>query len=317
MHQVKQGSARGSLLLLLGAIIWGSAFVAQSMGMDHIKPFTFQFIRSLLGCLTLLPYLILNHQKKKRQGQEEANSKAFSRKALYQGGILCGLVLFVANNLQQFGLLTATPGKAGFLTTLYIIVVPLYGLLLGQKVRPLMLLCVALAAVGLYLLSVTAELSIAPGDLLLIGCALVYAVQILLVDHYGVRTDGVALCALQFLVCGLLSGVCTFLFEQPRMHSILAAWGSLLYAGVLSSGVAYTLQILGQRTTPPAVASLLMSLEAVFAVLAGMLVLHQIPSQREIAGSALMFAAILIAQKAQGPRMQEIPAGDGNPGLKP
>ena len=217
-------------------------------------------------------------------------------------GLACGLALFVATNLQQFGLEESGAGKAGFITALYILIVPILGLFLGHRARPALWVSVGIAAVGLYLLSVKSGFHISTGDALLILCAVAFAVQILLVDHYGLKVSGMKLCSLQFLVSGLLSGVLMILLEKPDATSILAAWGPLLYAGVLSSGVAYTLQIFGQRTTPPAIASLLMSLEAVFAVITAILVLGQVPTPREWAGSALMFSAILLAQRGQEQR---------------
>ena len=289
----------GSLMLLLAAVIWGSAFVAQSMGMDHIQPFTFQALRSLMGSLALLPVIALFGRRDKKAGRQPMPRE---NRHLLRGGLLCGLALFVAINLQQFGLVTTTAGKAGFLTALYILIVPIYGLFLGHKPGAALWVAVLIAAAGLYLLSVTERFTIARGDFLLILCAFFFALQIMLVDHFVQKVNGVKLCAMQFLVCGLLSLGAMFLFEQPRADAILRAAGPLLYAGVLSSGVAYTLQILAQRTTPPAIASLLMSLEAVFAVLTGVIVLGQVPTLREIIGSALMFSAILIAQRGSPPR---------------
>lgn len=295
---VKQTKGTGSLMLLLAAIIWGSAFVAQSMGMDHIGPFTFQAVRSLMGAVALLPVIFLfeKQRKSKPENDQEAH---FQTKDLLLGGVLCGLVLFVAINLQQFGLLYTTPGKAGFLTAMYILIVPIYGLFLGNKPPASLWVSVLIAAIGLYLLSVTEEFTISPGDILLILCAFAFAGQIMLIDHFVEKANGIKLCSLQFFVCGLLSLAAMFLFEQPKITSIINALGPLLYAGVLSSGVAYTLQILAQKTTPPALASLLMSLESVFAVLAGIIVLGQVPSVRELLGCALMFVAILVAQRAE------------------
>ena len=295
---MRQTKHAGSLMLLLAAVIWGSAFVAQSMGMDHVQPFTFQAIRSLLGTLALLPVILVFDRVRKKRNPHTARQQM---KPLLQGGLLCGAVLFVAINLQQFGLVDNTAGKAGFLTALYILIVPLYGLFLGHRPRAGLWVSVVVAAVGLYLLSVTEELTVSRGDILLILCAFAFALQIMLVDHFVARVSGMKLCAAQFLVCGLMSLVAMFLFEQPSLKGILGAAGPLLYAGVLSSGVAYTLQIIAQRTTAPAIASLLMSLEAVFAVITGILVLGEAPSLREIIGSLLMFAAILMAQRSGAP----------------
>ncbi len=295
---MKQLKGTGSLMLLLAAVIWGSAFVAQSMGMDHIGPFTFQGVRSLMGAAALLPVILLfeRQKKSKRIKDKEAHYKT---RDLLIGGTLCGLVLFVAINLQQFGLLYTTPGKAGFLTAMYILIVPIYGLFLGHRPPMSLWVSVLIAAMGLYLLSVTEQFTISTGDLLLILCAFAFAGQILLIDHFIEKANGIKLCAMQFLVCGVLSAIAMFIFEKPSFSAIMDAIGPLLYAGVLSSGVAYTLQILAQKTTPPALASLLMSLEAVFAVLAGILVLGQIPTPRELLGSALMFTAIVFAQRAE------------------
>jgi drug/metabolite transporter (DMT)-like permease len=297
----KQGA--GSLLLLLAAVIWGSSFVAQIMGMDYIQPFTFQALRSLLGALALLPLILFSDGRRKKKGAEKRPEEA---KDLLIGGTLCGLVLFAAINLQQFGLVYTTAGKAGFLTALYIVIVPLYGLFLRHRVRPRIWVAVVVATLGLYLLSVTETFTINSGDLLLILCAFAFAAQILVVDRFSLKVSGMKLCAFQFLVCGLLSLIAMFIFETPTLSGIRASIGPLLYAGVLSSGVAYTLQIIGQRTTPPAVASLLMSLESVFAVLAGMLVLGEMLTIREGIGSALMFFAIILASFSAAPQ----PAGD-------
>lgn len=284
----------GSLLLLLGAVIWGSAFVAQSMGMAYIGPITFQAIRSMLGVLALLPVIAVRARR-----QQPAASTPGTARTLLLGGLLCGTVLFMAATLQQMALVHVSAGKAGFLTTMYILIVPILGLLLGRKMPRLLWACVALALVGLYLLSVTETLTITTPDLYLMGCSLIFAVHILLVDHFSPKVDGVKLSCLQFFVAGSIAFVLMLLLEKPDIHSILEAWAPLVYAGVMSSGVAYTLQIVGQRTTSPTVASLLMSLESVFALLTGMLVLRQIPTGREVAGSALMFIAIALAQLIQ------------------
>ena len=289
----------GSLMLLLAAIIWGSTFVAQSLGAKYLAPFTFQALRSWMGALALLPVIHIMDAMKRKKG---IKPHASHRKNLWVGGVLCGLVLFIAINLQQFGLVETTAGKAGFITALYIVIVPIYGLFLGHKARMGLWLAVLIAAAGLYLLSVTEAFTISRGDILLIIGAFFFSIQILLVDHYSVRVNGVKLCAIQFAVCGLLSSVAMFIWETPSLNNIRLAFWPLVYAGVLSSGVAYTLQILAQRSTPPAIASLLMSLEAVFAVLTGIIVLREIPTLREVLGSALMFLAIIVAQRASLPK---------------
>lgn len=301
-------------MLLLAAVIWGSAFVAQTLGMDHIGPFTFQAVRSLMGAVALLPVILIFEKQKKNTGIKHKEAH-YQSKDLLLGGTLCGLVLFVAINLQQFGLLYTTPGKAGFLTAMYILIVPIYGLFLKHKPPMSLWVSVLIAAVGLYLLSVTEQFTISLGDILLILCAFAFAGQILIIDHFVEKVNAIKLCSLQFLVCGVLSSIAMFAFEQPKLGAIKDAIGPLLYAGVLSSGVAYTLQIMAQKTTPPALASLLMSLEAVFAVLAGILVLGQVPSMRELAGSALMFIAIVLAQRTEPQKLQPLPeAAAGEPG---
>jgi len=289
----------GSLMLLIAAIIWGSTFVAQSLGARHLDPFTFQALRSLMGALALLPVIHIMDALKRKKGIRPHSSH---RKNLWVGGVLCGLVLFIAINLQQFGIMETTAGKAGFITALYIVIVPIYGLFLGHKAKAGLWLAVLIAAAGLYLLSVTEAFTISRGDVLLIIGAFFFSIQILLVDHYSVRVDGVKLCAIQFLVCGVLSSAAMFIWEAPTIHAIRLAFWPLVYAGVLSSGVAYTLQILAQRSTPPAVASLLMSLEAVFAVLTGLIVLNEGLTTRELLGSILMFIAIVVAQRASLPK---------------
>lgn len=295
---------RGNLLLLLASLIWGTAFVAQSVGMEHIGPFTFMAARSLIGSLSLVPVILLQSARKKRLGQPVKMS-AESRRSLLRGGILCGLLLTVAANLQQAALLYTTTGKAGFLTALYILLVPIAGLFMGRRVLPAVWLAIAVAAIGLYLLSVQSSLTIDPADLLLIACAFVFTGHILAVDHYSPKVSGVALSCLQFLVAGLLSSVMMFLFESPSLPALLASALPLLYVGVLSSGVAYTLQIMGQRLTTPAVASLIMSAEAIFALVGGMLILGERMTEREALGSALMFIAIIGAQLAQIPKKEK------------
>lgn len=287
----------GSALLLLTAVIWGGAFVAQSVGMDYIGPLTFQAMRSLLGVLSLLPIILWRRRGK----AADAAPGTRDRRTLVTGGILCGIVLCVAAGLQQVGLVYVSAGKAGFLTTLYILIVPILGIFRGKRVPRLLWGCIALALAGLYLLTVTERFTVSLPDLYLVVCSIIYSVHILLVDYYSPRVDCVELSCMQFLVAGLLYLAAMFLWETPRADAILSAWAPLLYTGILSSAVAFTLQIVGQKSTSPAVASMLMSLESVFAVIAGMLLLGQVPSSREIAGSALMFLAITAAQLVQLP----------------
>lgn len=289
---------KNNAMLLLTAFIWGCAFVAQSVGMDYVGPFTFNSVRSFIGSLVLVPVIFLMDGLKKREGmsEEEVRASRGDTKTLIAGGVCCGVVLGVASSLQQFGIMFTSVGKAGFITAMYIVIVPLLGVFLGKKVRPLIIFCVALSVVGLYFLCMTEKLSLGIGDLYVLVCAVVFSVHILVVDHFSPLVDGVRLSAIQFLTAGILCAVPMLLFEHPNLAGILAAWKPVLYAGVMSCGVAYTLQILGQKGADPTVASLLMSLESVFSVLAGWVILGQALSLKELVGCALMFCAIILAQ---------------------
>ena len=285
---------QGTMMLLLTALIWGSSFVAQRAGMEYIGPFTFNGIRSLIGGLVLIPVIFLFSKEKKEELTED--EKKAGKKTLLLGGILCGIVLFAASSLQQIGMVYTTAGKAGFITALYIVLVPILGVFIRKKVKPIVWLCVILAVAGLYLLCMTDGLSLGRGDLLVLLCAFAFSIHILVIDYFAPRTDGVALSCIQFFVCGILSLFPMFLAETPVWFAILDCWIPILYAGVLSCGVAYTLQILAQKHTDPTVASLLLSLESVFAAIAGAIILHEQLAPRELAGCVLMFAAIIIAQ---------------------
>ena len=273
---------RGSLLLLLTSMIWGAAFVAQSAGMDYIGPFTFNGLRMLMGAAVLLPFLL-----KRRTG---AHTNASERKMLLRGGILCGVALFVGSTLQQIGIVDTTAGKAGFITAMYVVLVPVMGVFVGHKQPWLVWLGVALSAVGMYFLCLNR------GDLMVLAGAVGFSFHILLIDRYSAHVDGVKLSCLQFFVAGVLGLVFMFLFETPQISQIFAAWLPLLYAGVFSCGVAYTLQILGQRDTDPTIASMILCLEAVFSVVFSWFLLGERLSAREIFGCVLIFAAILLAQ---------------------
>ena len=284
------------MMLLLAATIWGIAFVAQRVGMDYMGPFTFSAIRFTIGGAILIPVMLLL----RRAGVEKKRPVGY-RKSTLIGGLLCGIILCVANNLQQFGLLHTSVGKTGFITVLYIIFVPLLGLFMGKKVGIPLWISVGIAIVGMYLLCVTGSLALNPGDCLVLVSALVFSVHILVIDHFSPKVDGVMISTIQFFVSGVLSAICAFIFEElPRMDVILDAWVPLLYAGVLSCGVAYTLQILGQKNMNPTAASLILSLESVLSVIAAWIILGQAMSGREIFGAALMFVAIMLAQLSQG-----------------
>ena len=289
-------------MLFLTAAIWGSAFVAQRAGMDYIGPFTFNGIRTLVGFIVLIPVImVLDTQSKKKDiangipPATETQKKA-ARKTLLKGGIACGVVLFVASSLQQYGMVYTTAGKAGFITALYIVLVPLLGLFLRQKVRPILWVCVVLATAGLYMLCIKEDFSIGIGDLLVLLCALVFAIHILVIDHFSPKTDSVKMSALQFLICGIISIPWMLSLETINLGNIIACWLPILYAGAMSCGVAYTLQIVAQKDTEPTVASLILSMESVFAVVAGIIVLQEPITLRETMGCAIMFIAIILAQ---------------------
>jgi len=287
---------KGNLLLLLTAIIWGSSFVSQSVGMDSVEPFAFNGIRTLLGAVVLLPVVLAGDKLNPPQYPNE-EAKKESRKNLWKGGITCGIFLCIASNFQQFGILDTTAGKSGFITALYVVLVPILSFLFfRQKIAPKLWIGVGLAVVGLYLLCMAESFSLGKGDLLTMVCALFFAFHILVIDRYSPLVNGVKLSCLQFFVSGTLSVICMFLFESPALSNILSAAPSILYSGVLSCGVAYTLQIVGQKHTDPTVASIIMCLESVFAVLSGWLILHEVLSAREAIGCILMFTAIILTQ---------------------
>lgn len=290
---MKDTRLRGNLLLLLTALIWGSAFVAQSVGADYVGPFTFICARYLLGGLVLLPVIFALD----RAGITQKPQTPAERKTLIVGGVCCGMALAVASTFQQLGIARTTVGKAGFITALYILIVPLIGLVfLKKRVGRLVWAGVGLALVGMYLLCMSEGLSVSFGDLLVLVCAFFYSIHILVIDYFSPKTDGVRLSCIQFFTAAVVGGVLMLLFEQPSWEAVCSAWLPIAYAGVLSSGVAYTLQVVAQRDTDPTVATMLMSLESVFALLAGWVLLDQALSPKELCGAALVFAAIVLAQ---------------------
>lgn len=283
-------------MLLVTAIIWGCSFVAQSEAMDYMGPLTFQAARSFVGSAVLVPVILLTGRAKKKYHVSSGLDGAGWKKLLW-AGTLCGIVMFAAAMLQQYGIALGTSGgKAGFITATYILLVPLFGLFRGKKVAFRVWICVLVALCGLYLLCITGSFSFAPSDGIVLMGAIFWALHILVIDHMAPGLDGISLSCIQFFVSGILAAVGMFLFETPSWQQILDGWITIAYVGILSSGVAYTLQILGQQRTDPAIASLLMSFESVFAVLGGIVVLGQIPTAREWVGCALMFVAIVCAQ---------------------
>ncbi|HCJ13855.1 DMT family transporter [Sharpea azabuensis] len=272
-----------NLLLVFAAMIWGSAFVAQKSG-GTIGGFTYNGIRTLLGGLVLIPIYFLLRKNKEM-------------KTSIMGGIFCGLALFIASNLQQFGINNTSASKAGFITSLYAIIVPFLSIFLHKKIRPIVWVSVVISLAGLYLLNYSAEgLSINIGDIQLMLCALAFAFQILIIDHYSDHVNGVLMSATQFIVAGLLSIVCMFLFEKPQINDILASWWPIVYAGVFSCAIAYTLQIVGQRYVPPTEASLIFCLESVFSLLAGTIFLHERMKAINYIGCLLIFIAVVLSQ---------------------
>lgn len=294
---------RGSICLLLCTVIWGAAFVAQSVGMDHIGPFTFQAVRCLLALIGLLPVIVIADRFKK---DGKTFQSRWADKKLWRTGILCGIPLFLATSLQQIGLMDTDAGKSAFLTAMYIVIVPVIGLLLRKPMSGWVPLSVVLAVVGLYCLSCVGVTRISFGDAVLLGCALMFAVQIIFIDLWAGELDPLRLNWIQAFVCAVFSAIAMLLFEEPTLQTVWACRLPLAYAGILSLGVAYALQIMGQKDLPPAAASLIMSLESVFAVLFGCLLLEETMSKWEWIGCGLMFTAVILSQlpskRAKKPR---------------
>ena len=292
--------SKNFILLFITAIIWGVAFVAQSAGMDYVGPYTFNAVRCLLGGIVLIPCVIfLNCSGKKNVeksgGTEE--KKVLDRPGhLLIGGLLCGFMMFVSTTLLQVGIAYTTVAKAGFITALYIIIVPILGIFLKRKAGMKIWISVAIALIGLYLLCMKGSFSLSKGDFLILTCSICFAIHIMVVDHFTEKVSGTKLSCIQFLFAGVLSSVLMFAFEEPHWADIFAAWLPICYAGILSCGVAYTFQIIGQRGTDPTIASLILSLESVVSVLAGWIILGQTLTGREILGCVLMFGAIILAQ---------------------
>ena len=292
----------GCILLTITAMIWGFAFVAQSKGMESVGPFTFNSIRSFVGALVLSPILIMNRKKMFRvfgEGGKEIEDRKKKVPVLLSGLLSIGIIFSLASTSQQIGIgLTDSVGKAGFITALYIVLVPMAGIFMKKKPGIIVILCVLASAAGLYLLCIPKGSSIrfAPGDLLLIACAFLFTMHIILIDFFSKKIDGVLIAITQFLVVGVFCAVGMAFFEKPTLQNIKDAALPILYAGALSSGVGYTLQILGQKYVEPAKASLIMCLESVFSVLGGWMILHQNLTLREGIGCVIMFLAILVCQ---------------------
>lgn len=284
---------KGNLILLLTAIIWGSGFVCQSLGMDSIGPNTFNGIRTLLGAFVLLPVIWFMDMGRKKNGVKEE----YSKKNLILGGIACGILLCAASTVQTLGLKYTTSGKSGFITAMYIIIVPFLGIFMKKKVGALTYIGAVIALVGLYMLSLAKTgFDINFGDVLTLICAVLFSFHILTVDYISDKADGVKLSCVQFFVCGFLNLVMMFLFEKPEPAVILSCWKPIAFSGFLSCGAGYTLQIVGQKYTDPTPAAIIMSLESVFAAIFGALILKEYMGVTEILGCIIMFAAIIIVQ---------------------
>lgn len=284
---------KGSLSILLAVIIWGSTFVAQSLGMDHVGPFTFQAIRCALGALGLLP-VIFFFDRKKNDGKNFLSR--FADRQLWKAAVCCAIPLFFAANLQQLGIVSTDAGKSAFLTAMYIVFVPLLGLFFRKKPSPMVPLAVVIAVVGLYFLSCYGVTSVNIGDIYLIGCAIAFAFQIIFVDKYANTVDPLRLNCLQAAICAFGSAVVMIFTETPTLNGIRESWWGMCYAGFLSMGAAYTLQILGQKNMDATLASLIMSLESVVAVLCGALFLQERLTQWETIGCILVFTAVVLSQ---------------------
>lgn len=291
---------KGSIVLLIAAMIWGFAFVAQDVAAEIIEPFTLNGVRFLIGSASLLPVILV---MSKKTGRPILEKTAADRKVLIKAGLLCGVFLCIAANIQQFGIAiyppeAASSGRSGFITALYVVMVPIFGIFLKKKIGLNVWVSVALATVGMYLLCFAEGISgIYLGDIIVLCCAFGFTLQIMCIDKYGSLVDGVKLSCIEFFVSGVLSLILMAIFENPELENLLATWKQLIFLGVFSSGIAYTFQIIGQQNMEnPTIASIIMSLESVFAAVGGVLLLNESMTTREIIGCIIMFAAIILSQ---------------------
>lgn len=296
---------------MLTSFIWGSAFVAQSSGMDYVGPYTYNMARNVLAFLFLIPVIYVIGKKKggtdnagsgtgiddTASGEANWKSILLPDRTTLVGGIYCGLVMAVASSLQQIGITMTTAGKAGFITALYIILVPLMGVFIGKKIPRIIWFCVVLAMAGFYLLCVKEGFSISKGDILVLLCSVGFSVHIMTIDHFTSKgVDGVKMACIQFAVAAIVMTPLMFALENPSVSGLLSAWMTIAYAGILSSGVGFTLQIVAQKDTDPTTATLIMSLESVFAAVSGCLFLNEVLLPKEILGCILVFVAVILAQ---------------------
>ena len=281
----------GSGLLLITSLVWGLGFIAQKLGMDHMQPFMFTGIRNYMGALALLPIIYFTGKRARKLGKSSGDLKT-----TVIAGVVCGVCLFIASNLQQVGIQYTTAGKTGFITAMYIVLVPIIGFFMGKRIRAVIVLSLVIAVIGLYFLCITEGFYLSKGDTFVLLCALCFSIHIIAVDHFVGKSNPVALSCIQFAVSGTLSTLLSLFTETTTMDNIYQCMPALLYAGVVSSGVGYTLQIVGQQKVPPAIASLLMSFESVFSVIFGAIILKDVMTVREIIGCILVFTAVILSQ---------------------
>ena len=294
-------SFKSSVLLFLAAFIWGIAFVAQSVGMDYMGPLTFNGIRFLMGSMVLLPFILYRRSKNRK-----AEVTPYAASTTLIGGVCCGLALCAAALLQQYGIMYTTVGKAGFITTLYIILVPFFGIFLKRKIPGKTWIGAGIAAVGMYLLCMSEKLALSKGDAFVFVCAVLFAIHILVIDNFSPKADGVELSCIQFFTAGMIAIILAFIFEQPTLGGVIAGIIPLAYAGILSSGVAYTFQVLGQKNMDPTIASLILSMESVVSVLAGFVFLKQALTIKELLGCVLVFLAVILVQLPDRRKLKEM-----------
>lgn len=296
---MKRTEVKSAVLLFLAAFIWGVAFVAQSVGMEYVGPFTFNGCRFLIGGLVLTPFAWMRNQQKEKSADFQKKSLAEQnkeRKIALVGGLCCGIAIFISSSFQQIGMQYTSVGKAGFITALYIIIVPILGIFMKKKASFSVWMGAVLAAAGFYFLCITESFSVNKGDSLVFLCAVCFSFHIMIIDYFAPKADGVVLSCIQFWFSGVVSIVLAFVWENPVWSLILQAGLPILYAGVLSCGVAYTLQIIGQANMNPTVASLILSLESVISVLAGWVILKEVLNTRQMMGCILVFVAVILAQ---------------------
>ena len=305
---MKDTKLKGNLMLLLTALVWGISFISQSIGVETLSPATFNGVRSVLGGITLLPVIFLMNRAKKKRSEPEKSGGV----NLLIGGIICGVLLCLASTIQTAGMVYTSPGKAGFITALYMVIVPIIGLFMGKKLRAVLVAAVMIAVVGVYLLCMNESLVINKGDIMVFICAIIFSFHIMAIDYFSPKVDGVKLSCIQFFVCGILDLIWMFIFDSYNVTQILACWKAIAYSGIMSCGVAYTLQVVGQKYTDPTSASILMSLESVFAVLATVILVSLgwdleggMLTLREILGCVLMFGAILLVQLPEKQKVTE------------